>query len=112
MHIPNTLGCLWPLLIMIQYQPKHCSFNDNPVDEVVVGPIWKELFEKEQDDLPIDLMDIPKKACERQYAHHLVLGQIAVSPLCWLLVWPNSCESVAAKIHAYIINHLKMGDAD
>lgn len=41
------------------------SFNDKPVDEAAVGPIGKELFEKEQADLLVDLMDIPKKACDR-----------------------------------------------
>lgn len=42
------------------------SFNDKPVEEAAVGPIGKELFEKEQDDLLVDLMDIPKKACDRR----------------------------------------------
>lgn len=42
------------------------SFNDKPVNEVAVGPIGKELFEKEQDDLLADLKDIPKKACDRR----------------------------------------------
>lgn len=42
------------------------SFNDKPVNEGVVGPIGKELFEKEQDDLLSDLVDIPKKACDRR----------------------------------------------
>ncbi|OAY77081.1 EH domain-containing protein 1 [Ananas comosus] len=38
------------------------SFNDKPVNEAAVGPIGKELFEREQDDLLSDLKDIPKKA--------------------------------------------------
>jgi len=42
------------------------SFNDKPINEVAVGPIGKELFEKEQNDLLADLMDIPKKACDRK----------------------------------------------
>ncbi|KAH0826128.1 hypothetical protein HID58_092561 [Brassica napus] len=42
------------------------SFNDKPINEAVVGPIGKELFEKEQNDLITDLMTIPKKhATER-----------------------------------------------
>lgn len=42
------------------------SFNDKPINGEVVGPIGQELFEKEQDDLLMDLIDIPKKACDRQ----------------------------------------------
>ena len=42
------------------------SFNDTPVNESAVGPIGKDLFEKEQDDLLCDLKDIPKKACDRR----------------------------------------------
>lgn len=42
------------------------SFNDKPVNEAVLGPIGNDLFEKEQDDLLVDLMDIPKKACDRR----------------------------------------------
>lgn len=42
------------------------SFNDKPVNETAVGPIGKELFEREQDDLLSDLKDIPKKACDRR----------------------------------------------
>jgi EH domain-containing protein 1 len=45
----------------------HCSsFNDKPVNEAAVGPIGKELFEKEQEDLLSDLKNIPKKACDRR----------------------------------------------
>lgn len=43
----------------------YSSFNDTPVNESAVGPIGKELFEKEQDNLISDLKDIPKKACDR-----------------------------------------------
>lgn len=42
------------------------SFNDKPVNEAATGPVGKELFEKEQDDLLVDLIDIPKKACDRR----------------------------------------------
>ncbi|CAI9756639.1 unnamed protein product [Fraxinus pennsylvanica] len=64
------------------------SFNDKPVNEAVLGPIGKELFEKEQDDLLVDLMDIPKKACDRRINEFVKRAR-------------------AAKIHAYIISHLK-----
>ena len=42
------------------------SFNDKPIDERAVGPIGKELFEREQEDLLSDLKDIPRKACDRR----------------------------------------------
>lgn len=42
------------------------SFNDKPVNEAASGPIGKELFVREQDDLLSDLKDIPKKACDRR----------------------------------------------
>jgi EH domain-containing protein 1 len=42
------------------------SFNDKPIRETVAGPLGKELFEKEQEDLLSDLNDIPKKACDRR----------------------------------------------
>ncbi|KAJ7963733.1 EH domain-containing protein 1 [Quillaja saponaria] len=42
------------------------SFNDKPVNEDATGPIGKELFEREQEDLLSDLKNIPKKACDRQ----------------------------------------------
>ncbi|KAF2303830.1 hypothetical protein GH714_023667 [Hevea brasiliensis] len=64
------------------------SFNDKPVNEAAVGPIGKELFEKEQDDLLSDLKDIPKKACDRRINEFVKRAR-------------------AAKIHAYIISHLK-----
>ncbi|KAL2495522.1 EH domain-containing protein 2 [Forsythia ovata] len=64
------------------------SFNDKPVNEEVLGPIGKDLFEKEQDDLLVDLMDIPKKACDRRINEFVKRAR-------------------AAKIHAYIISHLK-----
>ncbi|KAK6149728.1 hypothetical protein DH2020_017253 [Rehmannia glutinosa] len=42
------------------------SFNDKPVNEAAIGPVGKDLFEKEQEDLLLDLIDIPKKACDRR----------------------------------------------
>uniref|UniRef100_A0A5B7AYP1 Putative EH domain-containing protein 3-like n=1 Tax=Davidia involucrata TaxID=16924 RepID=A0A5B7AYP1_DAVIN len=64
------------------------SFNDKPVNEAAIGPIGKDLFEKEQDDLLVDLIDIPKKACDRRINEFVKRAR-------------------AAKIHAYIISHLK-----
>ncbi|KAM1873566.1 hypothetical protein ACFX13_007384 [Malus domestica] len=64
------------------------SFNDKPVNEAATGPVGKELFEKEQEDLLADLKDIPKKACDRRINEFVKRAR-------------------AAKIHAYIISHLK-----
>lgn len=64
------------------------SFNDKAISGAALGPIGMDLFEKEQDDLLVDLMDIPKKACDRR-VNELVK------------------RARAAKIHAYIISHLK-----
>ncbi|RAL37776.1 hypothetical protein DM860_000470 [Cuscuta australis] len=64
------------------------SFNDKPINEAATGPLGKELFEKEQDDLLSDLRDIPKKACDRRINEFVKRAR-------------------AAKIHAYIISHLK-----
>ncbi|KAF5949446.1 hypothetical protein HYC85_011439 [Camellia sinensis] len=64
------------------------SFNDKPVNEAAAGPLGRELFEKEQDDLLADLKDIPKKACDRRINEFVKRAR-------------------AAKIHAYIISHLK-----
>ncbi|KAG2648624.1 hypothetical protein PVAP13_1NG020100 [Panicum virgatum] len=64
------------------------SFNDKPVNDSAVGPIGKDLFEREQDDLLCDLKDIPKKACDRRVNEFVKRAR-------------------AAKIHAYIIGHLK-----
>ncbi|XP_050233136.1 EH domain-containing protein 1-like [Mercurialis annua] len=64
------------------------SFNDKPIDEENVNPLFRELFEKEQDDLLMDLVDIPKKACDRRINEFVKRAR-------------------AAKIHAYIISHLK-----
>ncbi|XP_072953588.1 EH domain-containing protein 1-like [Typha angustifolia] len=64
------------------------SFNDKPVNEAAVGPLGKELFEREQDDLLSDLKDIPKKACDRRINEFVKRAR-------------------AAKIHAYIVSHLR-----
>ncbi|XP_010422242.2 PREDICTED: EH domain-containing protein 2-like [Camelina sativa] len=64
------------------------SFNDKPINEAAVGPIGKELFEKEQNDLLADLMDIPKKACDRKINEFVKRAR-------------------AAKINAYIMSHLR-----
>ncbi|PIN09310.1 Endocytosis/signaling protein EHD1 [Handroanthus impetiginosus] len=64
------------------------SFNDKPMSEAAMGPVGKDLFEKEQEDLLLDLIDIPKKACERRINEFVKRAR-------------------AAKIHAYIISHLK-----
>ncbi|XP_077221050.1 EH domain-containing protein 1 isoform X1 [Tasmannia lanceolata] len=64
------------------------SFNDKPVNEAAVGPIGKELFEREQEDLLSDLKDIPKKACDRRINEFVKRAR-------------------SAKIHAYIISHLR-----
>jgi len=45
-----------------------------PVNDVATGPLGKELFEKEQDDLLSDLKDIPKAACDRRVSY--LLNQI------------------------------------
>ena len=36
------------------------------MDEGFVSPLGQDLFEKEQNNLLADLMDIPKKACDRR----------------------------------------------
>ncbi|XP_073058896.1 EH domain-containing protein 1-like [Primulina eburnea] len=64
------------------------SFNDKPINEAAAGPIGKVLFEKEQEDLLTDLKDIPKKACDRRINEFVKRAR-------------------AAKIHAYIISHLR-----
>ncbi|KAL3821074.1 hypothetical protein ACJIZ3_006979 [Penstemon smallii] len=64
------------------------SFNDKPINEAAAGPIGKALFEKEQEDLLTDLKDIPKKACDRRINEFVKRAR-------------------AAKIHAYIMSHLK-----
>ncbi|WJX22841.1 EH domain-containing protein 1 [Trifolium repens] len=64
------------------------SFNDKSADEGFTGPLGKNLFEKEQNDLLADLLDIPKKACDRRINEFVKRAR-------------------SAKIHAYIISHLK-----
>ncbi|XP_015973051.1 EH domain-containing protein 1 isoform X1 [Arachis duranensis] len=64
------------------------SFIDKPVNDAAGGPIGRELFEKEQDDLLSDLKDIPKMACDRRINEFVKRAR-------------------AAKIHACIISHLK-----
>ncbi|RYR12012.1 hypothetical protein Ahy_B04g069526 [Arachis hypogaea] len=64
------------------------SFNDKPIDESFAGPLGRDLFEKEQNDLLADLVDIPKKACDRKINEFVKRAR-------------------SAKIHAYIISHLK-----
>jgi hypothetical protein len=45
-----------------RFQTTICrSFSDKPVNESAIGPIGKDIFEKEKEDLG----DIPKKACDR-----------------------------------------------
>ncbi|KAK2412881.1 EH domain-containing protein 1 [Trifolium repens] len=65
------------------------SFNDKPINEGFVGPLGQELFEKEQNDLLSDLVDIPRKACDGRINEFVKRAR-------------------SAKIHAYIISHLKM----
>ncbi|CAJ2658278.1 unnamed protein product [Trifolium pratense] len=62
------------------------SFNDKPANDT--DPLGKNLFEKEQNDLLTDLLDIPKKACDRRINEFVKRAR-------------------SAKIHAYIISHLK-----
>ncbi|XP_058742914.1 EH domain-containing protein 1-like isoform X1 [Vicia villosa] len=64
------------------------SFNDKPVNDGVGGSTGNELFEKEQEDLLLDMKDIPKAACDRRINEFVRRAR-------------------AAKIHAYIIGHLK-----
>lgn len=103
------------------------SFNDKPVNEAAVGPIGRELFEKEQEDLLSDLKDVPKKACDRRVssiftsalqAKHIVrawkANQVETYLIsrefwwhCFLQINEFVKRARAAKIHAYIISHLK-----
>ncbi|KAL8147783.1 EH domain-containing protein 1-like [Apium graveolens] len=64
------------------------SFNDKPINVAAAGPLGQELFEKEQEDLLTDLRDIPKKACDRRINEFVKRAR-------------------AAKIHSYIISHLR-----
>ncbi|GJW19915.1 EH domain-containing protein 1-like protein [Tanacetum coccineum] len=53
-----------------------------------MGKMGKELFEKEQDDLLVDLIDIPKKACDRRLNEFVKLRELQ-------------------SIHAYIISPIE-----
>lgn len=64
------------------------SFNDKFINEADNDPLGQDLFEKEQDDLLKDLIDIPRKACDRRINEFVKRAR-------------------AVKIHAYIISHLK-----
>lgn len=64
------------------------SFNDKPINVAAAGPLGQELFEREQEDLLTDLRDIPKKACDRRINEFVKRAR-------------------AAKIHSYIISHLR-----
>jgi len=64
------------------------SFNDKLINEQNIGPIGRELFEREQNDLLADLKDIPRKSCDRRINEFVKRAR-------------------QAKIHAHIIGHLK-----
>ena len=64
------------------------SFNVKPINEAALGSMGKELFEKEQEDILVDLKDIPRKACDRRINYFFKRAR-------------------AVKIHAYIISNLK-----
>ena len=97
------------------------SFNDKPINEAVVGPIGKELFEKEQNDLITDLMTIPKKACDRKAWFRRVTNKDLFSNkkhgrlFCRLMSFSFIVFKInefvkrarAATINAYIMSHLK-----
>lgn len=95
----------------------HSSFNDKPINEGAIGPIGKELFEREQEDLLNDLKDIPKKACDRRVRsrslyyvdfHCEVKCDIYICNDLYILQINEFVKRArAAKIHAYIISHLK-----
>ncbi|PHT35425.1 EH domain-containing protein 2 [Capsicum baccatum] len=93
LHLMRVYGALMWSLGKVQNTPEVSrvyigSFNDKPIDEDLTGPLGKELFEKEQDDLLTDLKNISKKACARRINEFVKRAR-------------------AAKIHAYIISHLK-----
>ena len=45
------------------------SFNDKLINDADNDPLGQDLFEKEQDDLLKDLIDLPRKACDRQVGY-------------------------------------------
>ncbi|KAA8515570.1 hypothetical protein F0562_018819 [Nyssa sinensis] len=78
------------------------SFNDKPINEAAVSPIGKDLFEKEQDNLLVDLMAIPKKACDRREMPTMV-GKVKTQRRLM-----DNLEDVFAKIQREF--HLPAGD--
>lgn len=56
------------------------------MNEAATGPIGKELFEKEQEDLLSDLKDVPKKACDRRVSECFML---LCMPLCSYRIFSN-----------------------
>ncbi|KAJ7553496.1 hypothetical protein O6H91_06G100400 [Diphasiastrum complanatum] len=90
LQIPMVMAVLQDLMLLIFFlclsfpdQSLKSSFNDKPTSIKALGPIGKELFETEQNDLLTDLKDIPRKINEFVK------------------------RARAAKIHACIIGHLK-----
>ena len=74
------------------------------MDEGFVSPLGQDLFEKEQNNLLADLMDIPKKACDRR------VWSIISYYLCGLVVkielvlcrWQTT-ELVVSRVSSYIL---------
>lgn len=103
-------------LINVIYFPKfYSSFNDKPINVAAAGPLGQELFEREQEDLLADLRDIPKKACDRRvsWINIFLLRSIFVllreGITGFFLAQINEFvkRARAAKIHSYIISHLR-----
>ncbi|CAI0379352.1 unnamed protein product [Linum tenue] len=65
-----------------------CSFEDNPIDENIVGPLGKKMIETDQSDLLSDIKYIPKKVFYHKINEFVKRAR-------------------AAKIYAHIIGHLK-----
>lgn len=63
LHSLSKFGINNSLLIFCLFDR---SFSDKPINKEALDAMGKELFEKEQDDLLLDLIDIPKKACDRR----------------------------------------------
>ncbi|XP_065039482.1 EH domain-containing protein 1-like [Musa acuminata AAA Group] len=84
---------IWSLAKVLPNRPEvmriyNGSFNDKPTNNVVVDPILKKVFERDQNDLLSDLRDIPNNVCD-------------------LKIRAFVRRAKAAKVHAYIISHLK-----
>ncbi|CAL9095562.1 unnamed protein product [Musa textilis] len=84
---------IWSLAKVLPNRPEvmriyNGSFNDKPTNNVGVDPILKKVFEREQNDLLSDLKDIPNNVCD-------------------LKIRAFVRRAKAAKVHAYIISHLK-----